>query len=113
MSSDYRGYLCLVVLVCACFAVAGCETPSTWSARFTNNASYTADIYRNGTLQFSLEKGKNAQCDMVNGDVLEVRNHDTATSESTQTVNFTGAIKSVQYIVEISDSGVTWNASIS
>ena len=50
---------------------------------------------------------------MINGDVLEVLDHDTATSESSQTVSFTGAIKDVQYIVEISDTGVTWNASIS
>jgi hypothetical protein len=112
MSSNVRRCFCLAMLACACFVVAGCETPTAWSARFTNNASYTADIYRNSTLQFSLETGKNAQCDMVNGDVLEVRNQDTATSESSQTVNFTGSIKTVQYIVDISDTGVTWNASI-
>jgi hypothetical protein len=113
MNRNIRRCLCLLMLSFACFAVAGCETPASWSARFTNSATYTADIYLNSTLQFSLVKGQDQQCDMKNGDVLEVRDHATSTSESSRTVSFTGAIKNVQYIVEISDSGVTWVASIS
>ena len=100
----------VLMLACLLF-LSACEDPNQWTCDFDNRSSYTADIYRNGTLQFSLAPGQAQECDIECEDKLEVRDHSTGRVTGSYRANIYGDIKSVDLHANIYNDEVRWGGT--